>query len=138
MRLYRMYTAQGKLPKSASGAEIQAGFAFANPCVPVQSWAALRQGCLFLLCTKMLSACQAMLPQDYVGSEELLFSNLPKVCMVSLRPCLFWGDSSYHSTGRKQNPHVLSQWGRAVAYTVSRSLKLTPRPVLNNTETLLR
>lgn len=77
VRLCRLYTAQGQLPKSASGAEIQVGFAFANPCVLVQSWAALRQGCLFLTCTKM-SACQAVLPQDCVGSEELLLSNLPR------------------------------------------------------------
>ena len=78
MWLYRLYTAQGPLPNSASAAEIQPYFDFANPCVLIQSCAASSQGCLFLICTKMLSACQAMLPQGCVGSRELALSNLLK------------------------------------------------------------
>lgn len=76
--------------------------------------------------------------QDCVGPEELLLSHLSKGLygLTIALPVLGRLLIPFSLVG-SENPHALSQWGRAVAHALSRSIKLTPGLVPNNTNILL-
>lgn len=101
--------------------------------VLVKSCTALKQECLFLICTKMLSSRQAILPQRCIGPEALPFSNLPKDSCGLAAACLVWEDSSYYSHWQEKTPSTPSQWGRAVECA---SEELTPASVAKGSPTV--
>lgn len=102
----------GQLSRRAGGDETQPGSACPPMCSGTEM-GCLKAGVPFLICTVLLSVCQARLLQGGLGSEELPFPNLPEgpsgLAAASL--CL---------------SHCSPPVGGAVQYAASRPMELIP------------